>query len=177
MIIGGPLIALIAAVVGVLSLIVTIAQVALGDKSGWAIVWDVVGLIPFGKALKPLAAGDGASGAFKAMNKSFLGGVFSGDGRKLLKADWSAFTGGGFKGLFKNNNPLGFGDSFTRFITGKSATDFEKMASQGGRKLMAEMLDMQHALFGNAMKIEGNLSKATGHDNMKSMFPWLKILW
>lgn len=177
-IIGGPIVGLIGAIVGVLSLVVTIAQACLGDKGGWDIFFDVIGVIPFGKALKPLIAGEGGISALKAMNKGFVGGVFSGDGRKALKADWGAFSDGGFKGLYKANNPLGFGDSFTRMITGNSATDFEQnFKDKAGRALIGELFDMQSSLIGNILKHDGTISNFTGHDSIKTQAPWLKFLW
>ncbi|WP_157509299.1 hypothetical protein [Glaciibacter superstes] len=70
-IIGGPLIAILAVVVGVIALGLTIWKVAAGRGNGWDIAIAAVGILPFGKI----------AGAFKGIAKAAPGARLAAAGR------------------------------------------------------------------------------------------------
>lgn len=70
-IIGGPLIAVIAAIVGVIALIGTLFLYAKGRKGLGDVAWAVVGVLPFGKLGKLFQSGKRLTGI-----KEFLGGPY-----------------------------------------------------------------------------------------------------
>lgn len=63
-VIGGPIIAALALIVGVLALIVVICQMPSGDADGWDLAFAIVGVIPFGAAAEGFTAFRGGSGPF-----------------------------------------------------------------------------------------------------------------
>lgn len=69
LIIGGPFIALIAAIVGVIALIGTLFLYAKGRKGLGDVAWAIVGVLPFGKLGKLFQSGKRLTGL-----KEFLGG-------------------------------------------------------------------------------------------------------
>lgn len=71
LIIGGPFIALIAAIVGVIALVGTIFLYAKGRRGLGDVVWAVVGVLPFGKLGKLFQSGKRLTGL-----KEFLGGPY-----------------------------------------------------------------------------------------------------
>ena len=70
LVVGGPIVALLGAIVGVLTLIGTIWQFSRGDANGWDLALAIVGVIPFG------AFGEAFS-AFRAGGNGFAAGFRS----------------------------------------------------------------------------------------------------
>lgn len=136
-IIGGPIIALIGAIAGVLTLAFTIYQFIRKDTGGAELALAIVGVIPFGSAGKLF---QGAGGRI-----AFLGDAFS----AFKPSSWSAaitqgrnlsivsrFAGGGLSGslaagreFLTMSSPAGVGDIMTRLMFGKNVSGLEDMIS------------------------------------------------
>lgn len=89
LIIGGPLLAALALIVGIIALVGTIYLATQGKKDGWDVAWAVVGVVPFGKLGSLFKAGQ--RGTFF---KGFVGGGKWGEAGTQLKGGFSAFRRG-----------------------------------------------------------------------------------
>lgn len=141
-IIGGPIIALIAGIVGVLTLALTIYQFCRSDTGMTELILAIVGVIPFGSMGKLFQGGAGRlaflGDTFMAFKPSSWTAAIS-QGQNLTMI--SRFAGGGFSGLLAGgrefltmNNPAGVGDVMTRLMFGKDVKGLTGMidAMSGG---------------------------------------------
>jgi len=184
-IVGGPILALIGAVIGVIALALTIYQKVRGDAGWLQLGLAIVGVLPFGKLGKIFG------GKFSFADDMF-GGVFG-------KTAWSAagsqarelgfaylFAGrgasgvlGGLKQFATGNNPNGFGDVMARLITGRDVAAYEKLSdgATGVVPALATAADLMHGLMGVPLKYDGWVSLFTGHETIKKQYPAFDILW
>lgn len=129
--IGGPLIAALAAIVAIASLVLTVYQKSRGDAEWKDVILAAIGVIPFGSL--------GKLGSVKFADDA-LGGFLTGAGRSAIRTEISTifgsgqaafrFTGSGFTGIqnglahFARNHATDgrLVDSIARFFTGKGAS-------------------------------------------------------
>ena len=190
LIIGGPIVAAIAAVVAVLTLVLTIYQYVRNDAGKLDLALAIVGVIPFGSVGK-LAQGkagvmpfvaDIAGGAFKPSTYAAAAQQM----RTISMA--SSFGGGGLSGLrsgagalWQLNNPEGFGTIMTRLLTGKTPGDFANLSKSFGEGFEAitwipGAFDFTHGLFGNAFKLANYGTQFAGTEGLSDTFPVLPFL-
>ncbi|MEV7528035.1 hypothetical protein [Agrococcus sediminis] len=184
-IVGGPILALIGAVIGVIALALTIYQKMRGDAGWMQLGLAIVGVLPFGKL------GKIAGGKFSFADDMF-GGAFG-------KTAWSAagsqarelgfaylFHGrgasgvlGGLRQFVTGNNPNGIGDVMARLLTGRDIAAYEKMSdgATGILPALATASDLMHGLMGVPLKYDGWISMFSGHETIKKRFPAFDILW
>ena len=187
LIIGGPIIAALAAIVAVATLALTIYQYARGDASKLDLALAIVGVIPFG-SLGKLAQGksgvvsvlgDVAGGAFKPSTYSAAMGQM----RTLSMA--SRFAGGGFQGFrasastFWQLNNDGLGGFMTKLMTGKNLDDFTQLSNVFDEGIdwtskLAVGFDFGHSYIGNAIKLSTYGTQLAGSEGLTDMFPALK---
>lgn len=120
--IGGPIVALLAGIVALATLALTVYQFTQGDADGWDLGLAIFGVIPFGSLSK----------VFTKPGQAFFGGVFSSKGwfdaaseaRGIFRA--GAGAGGGFQGIragwtqFVTQGEAGLTtNAIARFFTGK----------------------------------------------------------
>lgn len=137
-IIGGPFIAALAAIVGIATLLLTIYSFSRGNSSVLDLVLSVVGVIPFGSLgklfsgnklgfLDDMAGGLITSGGranilgdFRAMGSGFNAGFAFGQGNSLQR-----FFGGlnGGRANWMSHNGDGMGNILSRLFTGRSADE------------------------------------------------------
>lgn len=135
-IIGGPIFALIGAVIGVVTLLLTIYQVFRGDAGPEKLVIAIISVLPIGKVGKLF---QGKTGMLDFGADMMFG---------LRPANWSAaagqlrslrtisgFSGGffssignGARGLWQMNNPVGVGDIMCRFMFGQNSAGVTNLA-------------------------------------------------
>lgn len=182
---GGPILALIAAVIGVVALALTIYQKLRGDAGWLQLGLAIVGVLPFGKL------GKIAGGKFSFADDMF-GGVF---GKTAWKAAGSQAKELGFAFLFHGrgasgmlgglrqfatgNNPNGLGDVMTRLITGRDVAAYERLSAgaTGVVPALATASDLMHGLMGVPLKYDGWVSLFTGHETIKKQYPAFDIFW
>ena len=129
--IGGPVIAALAAIVAVTALVLTLYQKSRGDAGWKEVILATIGVIPFGSL--------GKLGTAKFADDA-LGGLLTGAGRSAIRTEVSTifgsgsaafrFTGSGvsalrnsFSQFARNHGSDGrLIDSITRLFTGKTAT-------------------------------------------------------
>ncbi|MCH1884137.1 hypothetical protein [Agrococcus sp. ARC_14] len=187
LIIGGPIIAALAAIVAVATLALTIYQYARGDASKLDLALAIVGVIPFG-SLGKLAQGksgaisflgDIAGGAFKPSTYSAAMSQM----RTLSMA--SRFAGGGFQGFrasastFWQLNNNGLGGFMTKLMTGKSLDDFATLGNVMEEGIdwtsrLAVGFDFGHSYIGNAIKLTTYGTQVAGTEGLTDRFPPLK---
>ncbi|GAA2044888.1 hypothetical protein GCM10009819_35090 [Agromyces tropicus] len=130
-IVGGPLVAALAAAVAIATLVLTVYQASRGDAGTKEVVLAAIGVIPFGSL--------GKLGSAKFAD-DLLGGVLTGAGRSAIRTEVSTvigsgraafrFSGSGVEGirngfaqLVRNHGADGrLVDSISRFFTGKAAS-------------------------------------------------------
>lgn len=187
LVIGGPIIAALAAIVAVATLALTIYQYARGDATKLDLALAIVGVIPFG-SLGKLAqgksgmlsfAGDIAGGAFKPSTYSAAMGQM----RTLSMA--SRFAGGGFQGFragvstFWQLNGSGVGGFVTKLMTGKGLDDFTTLSNVFEEGIdwtsrLAVGFDFGHSYLGNAIKLSNYGTQLAGSESVTDTFPALK---
>lgn len=145
MIIGGPIIAALAAIVAVTALVLTIYQAIRGDKGGWDVAMAVVNVIPLGK-LGMLWNKGGASTFAQATVKNFdpatyssaktaIGEVLAAPGGQR----WSAFLAQGDGILSAAKGERGV-SALTSLVFGKSEQGVVDMFTQHFTNLRGERL-------------------------------------
>lgn len=190
-VIGGPIIAAIGAVVAIATLALVAYQFFRGDANGWDLALAVVGIIPFGSAGKLF---QGKAGAL-----TFLGDTF----KAFKPSTWSAaagqldniamasrFAGGGAKGFLQGgrtfwqlNNPAGVGDVMSRLLFGKDTTSLTGLVETmtGGSRGWANSTtlpaawEFTHMLVGAPIKVTDKIATWTGHgdQSISKQVPWL----
>jgi hypothetical protein len=190
-IIGGPIIAAIGAVVAVATLALVAYQFIRGDASGVDLALAIVGVIPFGSAGKLF---QGKQGVF-----SFIGDAFP----AFKPSTWSAaagqldniamasrFAGGGARGflqggrsLWQLNNPAGVGDVMSRFMFGKDTAGLTGLIDNmsGGSRgwmhspVVPAAVEFTHTMLGAPIKITDKIANWTGNSeqSISKRLPWL----
>ncbi|WP_143143757.1 hypothetical protein [Agrococcus sp. Marseille-P2731] len=187
LVIGGPILAALAAIVAVATLALTIYQYCRGDASKLDLALAIVGVIPFG-SLGKLAQGkqgaisflgDIAGGAFKPSTYSAAVGQLD----NLAMA--SRFAGGGFQGFkasastFWQLNGTDLGGFMTKLMTGKGLDDFSMLSTVMEEGIdwttkLAVGVDFGHSYIGNAIKLTTYGTQLAGTDGLTDRFPALK---
>lgn len=187
LIIGGPILAALAAIVAIATLVLTIYQYRRDDASKLDLALAIVGVIPFGSMGKLAQgkqglfsfAGDMAGGAFKPSTYTAAWGQM----KTLSMA--SRFAGGGFQGFrasastFWQLNNNGIGGFMTKLVTGKGLDDFTTLSNVMEEGIdwtsrLAVGFDFGHSYVGNAIKLTGYGTQLTGRDGLTDRFPALK---
>jgi hypothetical protein len=120
-VIGGPIIGALAAIVAIATLVVQIAKIAIGDADWMSFAFAIIGIVPFiGPAAKFLRSGNVMSQLGDDLVR--LSGVGSG-GIKNWLTGLNALKGAGFWG--------GVGKFTTEFLSGKSGDEWLSMGSRG----------------------------------------------
>lgn len=135
-IIGGPLIAVLGAIVALATLALTLYMKAYGRADWGDVAWAVVGVLPIGKLGK---FAEGGSEGMKAFMKGFVAADEFGDLAGVFR---TGFNSGGLTALsrfgngatevwnFQRATPLGWGETLGRYMGFGSA---EELAEAGAR--------------------------------------------
>lgn len=120
-VIGGPIIGALAAIVAIATLVVQIAKFAVGDGDWLDLTFAIIGIVPF---IGPAAKGLRGGSVMTQFSDDFI--RLTGQGAGSVK-NWAtglnALKGSGFWG--------GVGKFTTEFLSGKSADDWLNMGSRG----------------------------------------------
>ncbi|MCT9818882.1 hypothetical protein N3K63_01135 [Microbacterium sp. W1N] len=190
-IIGGPIVALIGAVVGVLTLALTLYQFIRQDASGTDLALAIVGAIPFGSAGKLFQGSAGRIAFLGDMFSAFKPSTWSaaiGQGRTLSLV--SAFSGGGARGFLAGtrefltmSNPAGVGDVMTRLLFGKDTSGLEGMitAMSGGANgfcrttTLSAAWQFAYTVVSGSWKVGDNIATWTGNKGSgpSGTMPWV----
>ncbi|MBO9625079.1 MAG: hypothetical protein J7484_01740 [Microbacterium sp.] len=190
-IIGGPIIAAIGAVIAVATLALVAYQFLRGDANGWDLALAVVGIIPFGSVGKLFQGKSGAlaflGDAFKAFKPSTWSAA-SGQLHNIAMA--SRFAGGGASGFLQGgrtfwqlNNPAGIGDIMSRLAFGKDTTSLTNLVETmtGGSRGWANSTtlpaawEFTHMIIGAPIKLTDKIANWTGNGDksISKQVPWL----
>lgn len=182
---GGPILALIGGIIGLVALGLTIYQKIRGDAGWLQLGLAIAGVLPWGKL------GKIAGGKFSFADDMF-GGVLGATawrnaGSQARELGFAyLFHGRGATGalgslrqLATGNNPNGFGDVFLRLLTGKDVAAYEKLGdvTTGVLPALATASDLLHGLFAVPLKYDGWISMFTGHETIKKKVPVLDVVW
>lgn len=193
-IIGGPIVALIGAVVGVLTLALTAYQYIRGDTGLTQLIIAVIGVIPIGSLGKLFQGSAGRLAFLGEMATAFKPSSWSAaisQGRTL--GILGGMAGGGWrgmsaigKGLFTMNNPNGVGDVMMRFMFGKNVSGMEDTitamtgATNGYCRstTLAAGWEFAHGMVSGPWKMMNNIVKWTGHGDQSpsAQLPWVGAL-
>lgn len=185
LIVGGPIVALIAAVIGVVALALTLYQWSRGDAGLLQVGLAIVAVLPFGK-LGKIAGGrfsfadDMFGGAFGATAWRSAGSQVSELGYAyLFHGRGASGVVGGLRQFVAGNNPNGAADVMLRLITGRDLAAFEKLSADATGLLpaLATASDLMHGLMGVPLKYDGWISMFTGHETIKKQQPAFDIFW
>lgn len=192
-IIGGPIVALLASIVGLLTLALTIYQYSRGDTGRTELVLAILGAIPFG-SLGKLA--HGRQGLTAIAGDTFM--AFKPSSWTAAAGQWNtlktAFSlgGGGLNGLTSSasklwtmSNSNGVGDILTRFMFGKDTGKMTDMIENmiGGSRgwvnspVFPAAWEFTHMLLYSGVRTTDNIARIPGLEgaSLTSHFPWLKI--
>lgn len=190
-IIGGPIFALIGAVIGVATLLLTAYQVLRDDAGMEQLVIAIIGVIPFGKVGSLFQGKPGLVAFGSEMVTAFRPSAWSaaaGQVRSLSSV--ATLSGGGLpglmnagRGLYTMNNPAGFADAMTRFMFGKNTVELTELAGSvaGSANGWCNSTVLSAAWEGTYMMASGawgvvdNISSWTGNSGNKSSaaMPWI----
>jgi len=163
-IIGGPIIGALAAIVAGLTLIIVVIQFARGEATWVDLTMAIIDVIPIGKIGGILA--DGGTWAAK-------GGKF---GSEFVSQFTNIANKSGLDDiatLFRKPSTFGsisggLGGVMTRLFTGKDLKFFDELGSAGGWQLFAGIVEMQRGLVGAVFKVDGMFAKVLpDYDGMK----------
>lgn len=190
-IIGGPIVALIGAVVGVLTLALTLYQYIRGDTGLTQLIFAIIGVIPLGSVGKLFQGSAGRMAFLGEMVTAFKPSSWSAaisQGRTLsilggmAGGGWRGFAAMG-KGLFTMNNPAGIGDVMSRLMFGKNSEGLEEMFSglagsaNGFERLttLSSAWESVYTVGSGVWKLTDKIATWTGHkdDSLSSRFPWV----
>ena len=133
-IIGGPFLAALGAIIGIATLLLTIYSFSRGNSSGWDLAFAIVGVIPFGSMGKLF------SGQKMAFLDDMAGGLLTSGGRSAITGELAGIAhgittgfargGGGLPGLIRGlrggtlawagPNGMGAGNIISRLFTGQN---------------------------------------------------------
>lgn len=159
-IIGGPFIAALAAIVGIATLLLTIYSFSRGNSSALDLVMSVVGVIPFGSLGKLF------SGNKLGFLDDMAGGLITSGGRANILGDFKAM-GSGFNAGFAFTQ----GGGIRQFFGGLNGSRANWMSHDGGgfSNVMSRLFTGRSAdelnnpnFFGNAMHGMDGLSLISG---------------
>lgn len=190
LVIGGPIVAALAAVVAVATLVLAVYQYFRDDAGKLDLALAIVGVIPFG-SLGKLAQGksgaisflgDIAGGAFKPTTYSAAAQQF-----KTLATVSKFGPGGlgslrtGLGALWQQSNPEGFGTVMTRLLTGRTPADFAELSNAFGTGFefatwFPAAFDFTHGMFGNAFKLGNYGTQFAGGGDLADKLPALPWL-
>jgi len=183
-IIGGPIIGALAAIVAGLTLIVVVIQFARGEASWVDLTLAIIDVIPVGKIAGILT--DGTSWAAKGGK---FGSEFVSQFTDIAKAsDWGTL-GRAFlspAGFAKASG--GLGGIMTRLFTGKELSFFDDLGNAGGWQLAGGIIEMHRGLVGAIFKVDGLFAKVLpDYDGQKKelgkvdvgndYLPVLDVIW
>lgn len=178
-IIGGPIIAALAAIVAIATLALTIYQATRGDAGLTDVIIAAIGVIPFGSMGKLFGGMKGLRG----FADSALGGLLTGAGRAPIRQELTRVFGSGtaafkFTGSFGTGARNFFGtllqnhgvdgravDSIARFFTGKGATALGNMSSAPDILISVgwNMYSRANTIVGNIPGSGGSINSAIVH--------------
>lgn len=183
-IIGGPIIGALAAIVAGLTLIVVVIQFARGEASWVDLTMAIIDVIPIGKIGGILAEG----GTWAAKGSKF-GSEFVSQFTNIASGkDWGTLLNGvtSIPGFLKASG--GFSEIMLRLFTTKGTSFFEDLGSAGGWQLFAGIMELQRGLVGAILKVDGIFAKLLpDYDGLKNevgkidvgddYLPPLGVLW
>lgn len=142
-VIGGPIIGALAAIVAIATLVVQLSKFALGDGDWLGLTFAIIGIVPFiGPAAKFLRSGN----IMTQLSDDFV--RLSGQGAGSIK-NWmtglNALKGSGFWG--------GVGKFTTEFMSGKSGDEWMTMGSRG-----VDALDTMATVWSTQLGIVGMIT-------------------
>ncbi len=193
-IIGGPIFALIGAVLGVVTLLLTAYQVLRQDAGADKLIIAIIGVIPFGKVGKLFQGRAGMLAFGGEMVTAFRPSAWSAAGGQLRNMSiLSRFAGGGvtgaqaaFRGLWSMNNPAGAGDIMCRFMFGRNSQGLTDLAETVGGSVngWCTSSTISAAWEGGYMMVSGawgvgdKIATWTGNKDLKpsSVLPWVGAL-
>lgn len=183
-IIGGPIIGALAAIVAGLTLIVVVIQFARGEASWVDLTLAIIDVIPIGKIGGILAEG----GTWAAKGGKFGEAFISQFTDIATPGGWSALRGAFTSGAGFRAASGGFGDIMTRLVTGNDLKFFDDLGSAGGWPLVAGLVEMQRGLVGSIFTVDGLFAQVLpDYDGMKGeigkvdvgddYLPVLDVIW
>ncbi|HCJ48102.1 MAG TPA: hypothetical protein DHW40_02000 [Microbacterium sp.] len=193
-IIGGPIFALIGAVIGVATLLLTAYQVLRQDAGAEKLIIAIIGVIPFGKVGALFQGKPGLLSFGAEMVTAFRPSSWSAAAGQLRSlSSVATLSGGGIRGLlnagrglYTMNNPMGFADAMTRFMFGKNTTQLTSLAESvaGSANGWCNSTVLSAAWEGTYMMASGawgvgdKIAGWTGNAGSKpsSLFPWVGAL-
>ncbi|MFJ6679781.1 hypothetical protein ACIQLK_11775 [Microbacterium sp. NPDC091382] len=189
-IIGGPLFALIGAIVGIATLLLTAYQVLRDDAGMDKLIIAAVGIIPFGKVGLLFKGKPGLLTFAGETFTAFRPSSWSAASGQLANISTVARTSGGgaigfLKGLgntWAQENPTILGDIMTRFMFGKNTTKFTELAAAIGDNVgwqkAAASWEFAYTTISGSWKAVDNIVTWTGNADQKpsKMFPWVGAL-
>ncbi|KJL32099.1 hypothetical protein [Microbacterium azadirachtae] len=178
-IIGGPIIAALAAIVAIATLALTLYQWSRDDAGLTDVIIAAIGVIPFGSMGKLFGGMKGLRG----FADSALGGLLTGAGRAPIRQELTRVFGSGtaafkFTGSFGAGARNFFGtllqnhgadgravDSIARFFTGKGATALNNMSSAPDILISVgwNMYSRANTIVGNIPGSGGSINSAIVH--------------
>lgn len=139
-IIGGPFIAALAAIVAIATLLLTIYSFCRGNSTVGDLVFAVIGVIPFGSIGKAGFVSDMFGGMTSSKGWGLIGGDLKGIGQAAAGGFRSA--GGGLPGIGRGllngvtgwgvQNGSGAGNILSRLFTGQTMSHFDDVGAGGG---------------------------------------------
>ncbi|WP_026374186.1 hypothetical protein [Agrococcus lahaulensis] len=182
---GGPILALIGGIIGLVALGLTIYQRIREDVGDKELMFAIFAVLPWGKL------GKITSGKFSFVDDMFGGALgataWRNAGSQAKELGFAyLFHGRGASGalgslrqLATGNNPNGFGDVFLRLLTGRDAAAYEKLNDTitGVVPALATASDLLHGLFAVPLKYDGWISMFTGHETIKEKVPAIDVVW
>jgi hypothetical protein len=183
-IIGGPIIGALAAIVAGLTLIVVVIQFARGEASWVDLTLAIIDVIPVGKIGGILA--DGGTWASKGGK---FGSEFVSQFTDIAnKADWTKLSNAFTSPQAWTQATGGLGGTMTRLFTGKELSFFDDLGTAGGWQLAAGVVELQRGLVGAIFTVDGMVAQVLpDYDGMKgeigavdvgdAYLPVLDVIW
>ncbi|WP_110589959.1 hypothetical protein [Microbacterium suaedae] len=174
LIIGGPFIAALAAIVAAATLIVTAIQFYRGEASWVDLSLAVIDVLPVGKIAGIIGEGGTLGGMAGKFGSEFVGQYKGITEAASLPTMWRA--GEGFEGVM------------TRLFTGKDLAFFNEMGGWSGRQLAAGIVDLHHGMGSAFFRIDGMVAQINpDYDGFKKeqarvdvgddYLPVLDVIW
>lgn len=179
-VIGGPIIGALAAIVAALTLIVVFVQFCRGEATWVDLGLAVIDVLPVGKIAGILA--DGGSAATK-LGK--FGSEFVTQFSDIRKVSELSSLKNALPEMWRMGD--GFAGMMTRLHTGQGLDFFEDLGGASGRQLVAGLVDLHHGMGGAFFRIDGMVSQVVpGYDGLKNdltidvgdtYLPVLDVIW
>lgn len=178
LVIGGPIIAAIAAAVAVVVLAGTLLQWAYGDKSGSDVAWAAIDLIPFGKAGSLFKKGSDFLPGLKEVGQEAVKNFNPKTYREGIDAIKEFSSKSGWERWGKGAN-TSWSDSTVKVLTGKSFDDWNTTLEG----MPGSIYEMYHSKVGHWLKIEGWGNKIYNHfsgddrESLRNQNPVVRAIW